>query len=92
MEKKIKKYSKDALERRLERLEESLRKERQRQTEVWNRQGFGHAQRHSKAGISFRREDELKEKIDNVKRLLREVNDEHNYAHALVEKMKEERI
>ena len=74
MENKTKKYSKATLERRLERLEESLRKERARQTEVWNRQGFGYAQRHSKAGISFRREDELKEKIDNVKRLLREVH------------------
>ena len=75
MENKTRKYSKATLERRLERLEESLRKERQRQTKVWNSQGFGHAQRHSKAGISFRREDELKEKIDNVKRLLREANE-----------------
>ena len=73
MESKTRKYSKATLERRLERLEESLRKERQRQNEVLNRQGFGYAMRHGRAGISFRREDELKEKIDNVKRLLREV-------------------
>ena len=73
MEKQTRKYSKAALERRLERLEESLRKERARQTDVWNRQGFGYGQRHSKIGFSFRREDELKEKIDNVKQLLREL-------------------
>lgn len=72
MEKQTKKYSKATLERRLERLEESLRKERARQTEVWIRQGFGYGQRHSKIGISFRREDELKEKIRNIKEQLKE--------------------
>ena len=72
MEKQTKKYSKATLERRLERLEESLRKERARQHGVLCRQGFGHGMRHSKVGCSFRREDELKEKIENVKQLMRE--------------------
>lgn len=67
------KFSKATLEKRLERLEESLRKEQERQHEVLNRQSFGHAMRCCKTGVSFRREDELKEKISNVKRLLKEL-------------------
>lgn len=69
-----KKYSKETLEKRLRRLEDSLLKEQERQHGVLNRQGFGHGMRHSKVGCSFRREDELKEKIDNVKRMIKELD------------------
>lgn len=68
-----KKYSKNTLLKRLERLEESLRKEQERQHAVLNRQGFGYAMRNCKTGVSFKREDELKEKIAHVKELLSEL-------------------
>lgn len=68
-----KKYSKNTLTKRLERLEESLRKEQERQHAVLNRQGFGHAMRNTRTGVSFKREDELKEKIAHVKELLSEL-------------------
>lgn len=67
------KYSRATLEKRLARLEESLRKEQERQHSVLNRQGWGHAMRCVKTGISYRREDELKEKIEKVKSLLKEM-------------------
>ena len=66
------KYSKATLEKRLERLEESLRKEQERQHSVLERQGFGHAMRNTRTGVSFKREDELKEKIRKVKEQLAE--------------------
>lgn len=65
-------YSKATLEKRLARLEESLRKEQERQHAVLERQGFGHAMRNTRIGVSFRREDELKEKIRDIKEQLRE--------------------
>lgn len=67
------KYSKATLEKRLARLEESLRKEQERQHSVLERQGFGHAMRNTRIGVSFKREDELKEKIKEVKEMLREL-------------------
>ena len=66
------KYSKATLEKRLERLEDSLRKEQERQHSVLERQGFGHAMRNTRIGVSFKREDELKEKIRKVKEQLAE--------------------
>ena len=66
------KFSKATLEKRLERLEESLRKEQERKHSVLNRQGWGHAMTHVKTGVSFRREDELKEKIRDIKEQLAE--------------------
>lgn len=66
------KFSKATLEKRLERLEESLRKEQERQHSVLNRQGWGHSMTHVKTGVSFRREDELKEKIRDIKEQLSE--------------------
>lgn len=67
------KYSKATLEKRLERLEESLRKEQDRQHRVLENQGWGHAMRSVKTGVSYRREDELKEKIAKVKSMLKEM-------------------
>lgn len=55
------------LERRLARLEESLSKEQARTTRVMNNTGWGTGMRCTKCTPSFRREDELKEKIRNVK-------------------------
>lgn len=68
------KYSKATLEKRLSKLEESLYKEQERQHRVLENQGWGHAMRCVKTGISFRREDELKEKIRVVKEQLRAYN------------------
>lgn len=67
------KYSKATLEKRLARLEESLRKELDRQHRVLERRGWGHAMRCVKTGVSYRREDELKEKIAKVKSMLKEM-------------------
>ena len=67
------KYSKTTLEKRLARLEESLRKERDRQHRVLESHGWGHAMRCVKTGVSYRREDELKEKIAKVKSMLKEM-------------------
>lgn len=67
------KYSKATLEKRLERLEESLRKEQDRQHMVLENQGWGHSMRCIKSGVSFRREDEIKEKIEKVKSMLKEI-------------------
>lgn len=66
------KYSKATLEKRLARLEESLSKELDRQHRVLESQGWGHSMRCIKTGVSFRREDELKEKIRKVKEQLAE--------------------
>ena len=68
------KYSKATLEKRLARLEESLSKERDRQHRFIESQGWGHAMRCVKTGVSFRREDELKEKIREVKEQLKAYN------------------
>lgn len=58
---------KDVLERRLVQLEESLSKERERLTRVSNNIPWGAGMRRTKCTPSFRKEDELKEKIQNVK-------------------------
>ena len=68
------KYTKATLEKRLVRLEESLHKEQERQHQVLKNQGWGHAMRCVKTGVSFRREDELKEKIREVKEQLKAYN------------------
>lgn len=62
------------LERRLARLEESLSKEQARTTRVMNNIGWGTGMRCTKCTPSFRREDELKEKIRNVKTELSNLN------------------
>lgn len=58
---------KDVLERRLVQLEKSLSKERERLTRVSNNIHWGAGMRRTKCTPSFRKEDELKEKIQNVK-------------------------
>ena len=68
------KYSKATLEKRLAKLEESLSKEQERQHRVLENQGWGHAMRCVKTGVSFRKEDELKEKIRAVKEQLKAYN------------------
>lgn len=62
--------SKQALERRLERLEASLDKERQRLTRVSNNIPWGAGMRRTKVTPSFRREDEIRDKIEEVKNQL----------------------
>lgn len=58
---------KEALERRLARLESSLSKEQARTTQVVNNIGWGTGMRCTKCTPSFRKEDELKEKIQLIK-------------------------
>lgn len=62
--------TKQALERRLERLQASLAKEKQRITQVSNNIGWGAGMRCTKVTPSFRREDEIRDKIEEVKRQL----------------------
>lgn len=64
---------KEALERQLSRLETSLLKEKGRTTRVMNNIGWGAGMRRTKCTPSFRREDELKEKIEVVKFQLSEL-------------------
>lgn len=66
------KYSKATLEKRMARLEESLYKEQERQHMVLENQGWGHSMRCVNTGVSFKREDELKDKIRKVKEQLAE--------------------
>lgn len=58
---------KEVLERRLARLEESLSKEQARTTRVMNNIGWGTGMRCTKCTPSFRKEDELKVRIQGVK-------------------------
>lgn len=64
---------KEALERRLKRLEEALSKEGERLRKVINNIGWGTGMRSTKCTPSFRREDELKLKIEEVKAQLSEL-------------------
>lgn len=64
---------KEALQRRLDRLEESLSKEQARTTRVMNNIGWGTGMRCTKCTPSFRRENELKEKIQVVKSQIKEL-------------------
>lgn len=61
------------MERRLDRLEESLRKEQERIRGVIDRIGWGTGMRCTKCTPSFRREDELRDKISEVKSRLSEL-------------------
>ena len=56
-------YKRATLEKRLERLEESLHG-------VIDNTGWGAGMRRTKCTPSFRREEELREKIQNVKQLI----------------------
>lgn len=63
-------YTRATLEKRLERLEESLHKEKIRLHGVIDNIGWGAGMRRTKCTPSFRREAELEEKIRNVKQLI----------------------
>lgn len=65
-------YKKETLVKRLERLEESRRKENERLTRVSNNIGWGAGMRQTKCTPSFAKLDGIDEKIRNVKRLLAE--------------------
>lgn len=64
---------KEALKRRLERLKDSLFKEQQRLHGVINNIGWGTGMRCIKCTPSFRREDEIKAKIQEVETQLSEL-------------------
>lgn len=57
---------KEALNRRLSRLQDSLRKEQEKTTRVMNNIGWGAGMRRTKCTPSFRREDEIKYKIEEI--------------------------
>lgn len=63
---------KEALQRRLERLEASLCKEQGRLRNVINNIGWGTGMKCTKCTPSFRKEDEIMAKIAEVKALLKE--------------------
>lgn len=69
----MKKYSITTLRRRLERLEESLRNEKMRLHRRIDNTGWGTGMRCTKCTPSFRRENELKSKIEAVKAQIREL-------------------
>lgn len=66
--------NKESLERRLVRLEQALCKERERLTRVSNNIPWGAGMRRTKCTPSFRKEDEIKEKIKEVKAALAKLN------------------
>ena len=68
-------YKKETLVKRLERLEESRRKENERLTRVSNNIGWGAGMRQTKCTPSLAKLDGIDEKIRNVKRLLAEYKD-----------------
>lgn len=57
----------DKLKRKLSYLESKLLEERCKQNEMLERRGWGYGMRHSKIGLSTRREDSIKERIQEVK-------------------------
>lgn len=63
-------YKRATLEKRLERLETSLYKEKRRLHCVIGNMGWGTGMRRTRCTPSFRREKELEEKIRNVKQLI----------------------
>lgn len=63
----------DKLKRKLSDLESKLCDERCSQHEMLNRRGFGYGMRHSKVGFSTRREDLLKERIEEVKEQIKQL-------------------
>ncbi len=65
---------KEVLQRRLARLEESLFREQQRLHGKINNIGWGTGMRCTKCTPSFRREDEIKGKIEGVKSELTKLN------------------
>lgn len=69
------KYKKEILQKRLERLEESRRKENERLTRVSNNIGWGTGMRRTKCTPSFAKLDQIDAKITEVKRLLAECKD-----------------
>ena len=56
----------EQLKKRIDRCEESLQKEHERQHSVLERQGWGYGMRHSKIGVSNRRERELKSRLEKL--------------------------
>lgn len=69
------KKKKGTLLNRLARLEVSLSKEKERTTRVMNNIGWGTGMRCTKCTPSFRRENELIEKIQTVKNQLKELEE-----------------
>lgn len=64
----------DKLKRKLSDLESKLFDERCRQNEMLERRGFGYGMTHSKIGFSTRHEDSIKERIEKVKELIKQLS------------------
>lgn len=57
----------ETLRRRIERCEDALRKEQERQHSVLNSQGWGYGMTHTRIGVSDRRENELKSRLAKLR-------------------------
>jgi hypothetical protein len=64
----------DKLKRKLSDLESKLFDERCKQNETIERRGWGYGMRHSKIGLSTRREDSIKEQIGKVKEQIKQLS------------------
>lgn len=64
----------DKLKRKLSDLESKLFDERCRQHETLESRGWGYGMSHSKIGFSTRREDSLKERIEEVKKQIKQLS------------------
>jgi len=64
----------DKLKRKLSDLESKLYYERCRQNEMLEMRGWGYGMRHSKIGLSTRREDSIKERIEEVKEQIKQLS------------------
>lgn len=63
----------DKLKHKLSDLESKLFDERCRQNEMLERRGWGYGMKHSKIGLSTRREDSIKERIEKVKQQIKDL-------------------
>lgn len=64
----------DKLKRKLSNLESELFDECCRQNKMLESRGWGYGMRHSKIGFSTRREDSLKERIEEVKEQIKQLS------------------
>lgn len=73
----MRKYSKETLLKRLEKLEDNLYNERLRLHRVMDDMGWSAGMRRVKCTPSFRKENELQERIDIIKGQLKRLDENH---------------
>lgn len=65
----------ESIKKKISRCEESLTKERERQSAMLERRGWGYGMRHSKIGFSTSKEDKLKSRLAQLKKELAKLQD-----------------